>query len=472
MALLLALLALPSLAQDAGNKPEIKIHSVTDISHEFTFYFDGRFAGNYIVSSGGVDARNWGTLHKYDFSNINLLVLQSGATPCPYTPEDIAAVRGFLDEGGGVVVLGDYTTFRDEIEYQLNALADAFGAEFVETPAVEPLTAAPALGAETMETYGGRIIELREPDEWEILVSDAEDRVVMARRPIGKGKLLLVSRALSGHQPDAKDPINAEWWQPLLLDLSSGKEIDPARPPSAAMPENATDREGLRVQCSDYLQYCADAIFEIYDECRPVMEEMLGVPPSEGMLANLLLLATGGGGFSGGRTIGLGVWWGGFPEEHYGMIELIGHEGTHSWVLPFAEPMWNEPIATYVGALLAGRLGLTEQCDATIKRIIDGGKQHDPDMTKFDIARGTDVPNAVHWGKAVWILEELRREKPDLLARYFRAKRRLADPAKLDAYTPDDCVAVLSVAMERDLFPWFRSLGISVSQDDTSIPIE
>ena len=42
----------------------MKIHSVTDISHTFSFYFDGRFAMNYIHPLGGADARNWATLHK------------------------------------------------------------------------------------------------------------------------------------------------------------------------------------------------------------------------------------------------------------------------------------------------------------------------------------------------------------------------------------------------------------------------
>ena len=63
-------------------------------------------------------------------------------------------------------------------------------------------------------------------------------------------------------------------------------------------------------------------------------------------------------------------------------------------------------------------------------------------------------------------------ERRDALARYFQAKRRLADPAKMDKYTPDDCVAVMSVAMERDLFPWMQSLGLTVDKAKTKIPME
>ena len=66
-------------------------------------------------------------------------------------------------------------------------------------------------------------------------------------------------------------------------------------------------------------------------------------------------------------------------------------------------------------------------------------------MKKYDLAYGKDLPRAVHWGKAMWIWEELRKEKPDLIARYFQAKREHADPAKLKRYTADECVAVMSI---------------------------
>ncbi|MBL7218958.1 MAG: hypothetical protein ISS69_02495 [Phycisphaerae bacterium] len=107
------------------------IYSVVDISHEFSFYFDGRFARNYLAGKGNASVQNWGTLHKFDFDSVNLVVLQSGASSCKYTPKDIAAIKAFLDSGGGVIVLGDYALFRDEKTYTLNALAKVFGARFV-----------------------------------------------------------------------------------------------------------------------------------------------------------------------------------------------------------------------------------------------------------------------------------------------------------------------------------------------------
>jgi hypothetical protein len=448
-----------------------RIHCVTDISHEFTFYFDGRFGKNY-VAENGVDVRNWGTLYKYDFSNVNLLILQSSASPCPYLPEDIQAVRKFLREGGGVVVLGDYATFRKEKGYNLNTLVRNFGAEFVNERAQKPLKGYLILNKNKIESYSPKTVKLEKPSEWKILVKDAKGRVVMAWRLMGKGRLVVASRSLCGRNPNAGDPINDSWWKPLLKRITAQKTIDPKRHPKNQMPENRTQRERLPIQYSDYMKSYADAIYAVYDECFPVIQEVMGVPPAEGMLTNLILLPTGGGGFSSGSSIGLAAWWGNFPEKKYGMVELISHESTHSWVHPFTEPMWNEGIATYVGILVGRKLGLKEDANRTLEGWIKGARRHDKDMTKLDLTNGNDIPHVVRMAKPMWIFEQLRKERPDIVARYFQTKRKLATRDKLGKYTADDSVAVLSIAMERDLFPWFQSLGITVDRSKAMIEMK
>lgn len=457
----LALLPTPQTRADAV------VHSITDIGHEFSFYFDGRFARQYLP--GGVDERNWGTLARCDLANANLLVLSSGATPCPYTRDDIAKVRGFLEAGGGVVALGSYVTFRDETSYRLNELARAFGAEFADVDASGTPSPAPSLAATSVVFRGGKVVRLDEPALWSVLLSDGAGHVLLARRPVGKGQLLLAARGLAGQKPDASDPINAEWWTPLLQDLVKGKPADPAQRPRTSWAEHAEERDGITLEYTDYTKPYAEEVFAMYRKIRPLQEQLLGVPPSKGTLARFLLLPTDGGGFSSGERIGIAVWWGGFPEQQYGMAELIGHEATHSWVLPFAEPMWNEGLATYVGILVGRELGLKADADASLGQWLEGARQHDPKFETLDLV-DQKAPHVVQMAKPMWIWEQLRKERPDILARYFQAKRRLADPARLTRYSADDCVAVLSAAMGRDLFPWFRSLGIKVEAGRTGIP--
>jgi len=78
----------------------------------------------------------------------------------------------------------------------------------------------------------------------------------------------------------------------------------------------------------------------------------------------------------------------------------------------------------------------------------------------------------VVWGKTYWIFEQLRAKYgEDFMAKYFRTKRALLKPGR-DKYSLDDCVAVWSRALGEDLFPWFQSLGINVSKENTDIPLQ
>ena len=86
--------------------------------------------------------------------------------------------------------------------------------------------------------------------------------------------------------------------------MTAGKPVDPARQPKNQWPENLTERDRLPVRYSNYMKPYADSIYDVYDECFPVIEGLMGVPPSDGMLTALVLLPTGGGGFSSGASIG------------------------------------------------------------------------------------------------------------------------------------------------------------------------
>ena len=178
------------------------------------------------------------------------------------------------------------------------------------------------------------------------------------------------------------------------------------------------------------------------------------------MIKSLLILPTGGGGFSSGARIAIGAWWGNYPEKRYPMVELISHEAGHSWVLPHAEPLWNEPIATYLGIQVGKRMGMPE-AQKTLDRALAKARKLDPDFTQID-PLSPDAPRNLIWGKSYYVFEELERlHGPGALAKYFRMKRTLV-PDDHKKYTMNDCVAVWSKAVDNDLFPWFQSLGFSV----------
>ncbi|MCX6926447.1 MAG: hypothetical protein NT154_25050 [Verrucomicrobia bacterium] len=441
------------------------VHAVVDLGHQFTFYADGRFHRQYLPDQPV--AMSWGALFKFDLSNANLLILLGCDSHLQYVPEDIKAISAFLEAGGGVLLLGSAG------DRPQNALARNFGCTF-EKPAQKPLkSASPIIQGDI--AGGGDILSLTETNLWTVLMTDSQGRPMLARRTIGKGTLLAGARGLAGQNPNAKDNINASWWQPLLVQAAAGKHVDPQQPPRSrglGELEYTEDLGQLTLHYSDYLKPHAKAMGDIYLRCRPAIEKRMGVPLSQGMASEIGLLATGGGGFSGGRMLGLAVFWGGFPDREDSMIEFITHESVHSWVLPFAE-IWNEPIATYVGDLVMLDMGYPDEALRRIKSTMERASRIDPTMKLYDLqgkgpasARKLDdgQANAIHWGKTFWILEQLRKENPQVIALYFQAKRRLATPDKVKHYDANATVALLSIALKRDLFPWFKEHGMEVDR--------
>jgi hypothetical protein len=454
----------------AEEKPTI--HAVSDLGHQFTFYADGRFHTQYLP--GQPLATSWGALYRFDFSNANLLILLGCDPHLEYSTEDLNAITNFLHQGGGVVLLGSAG------DKPQNALARNLGCTF-DKPSRKPLR--PASSPVTGEVVGGGdTLNLSEATAWQTLIQDAEGAPLLARRTVGKGTLLIGARGLAGQNPNASDNINAAWWQPLLVETAAGKKVDPSKPFRSrgfGELEHTEDLGQIKLHYSDYLKPYAKAMADIYLRCRPVIEKRMGVPLSEGMAAEIGLLATGGGGFSSGHMLGLAVFWGDFPAREDSMIEFITHESVHSWVLPFAE-IWNEPIATYVGNLVMIDMGHEAEAQRRIENTIKRASRIDPTMKLYDLdgkgpadARKLEggEANNIHWGKTYWILEQLRQERPEIVSLYFQAKRRLAKASTVKKYDAHVTVALLSIAMKRDLFPWFREHGIEVDAAKSPIPL-
>ncbi|MEO0478112.1 MAG: hypothetical protein AAF196_01400 [Planctomycetota bacterium] len=443
----------PLLGQEEPDP--IRIHSVCDISQDFTFYMDGRFHTQYLKGVGR-DARNWGSLERLDLSNVNLLVLTGGNRWIAYREEAIDHVESYVREGGTLLLMIDGA---DPMPSGAS-VATRFGARLTEIEASLPLrtTASLEISEDGLRFRGGRVFE--HDEAFDPLLQDSERRTLLARRAFGKGHVLVGSRGLFGQRPDAKDRINADWVRPLLIECATTKPIDPKQPHRSTWVEHTRELGPLTLEFHTGTEPFAEKIAEEYVLVRPHLVAITGVEPAPGMLKRLLILPTGGGGFSSGERIAIGAFWGNYPDTRYPMVELIGHEAGHSWVLPYPEPLWNEPIATWLGIQVGKRLEMP-RAQQTLERQMRLGRRHDPDFTNID-PLSEDAPRDLIWGKSYFVFEELERlHGPGALAKYFRAKRRLLTEGR-DGYSMDDCVAVWSHAVEQDLFPWFRSLAFDV----------
>ncbi len=473
--IILILLFLISLGSFSGSKkhsPKQAVHAVTDLSHEFTFYADNRFHAQYLPKQKAVT--NWCNLWNFDFSNTNLLILPGCDDRIIYADQDLETIQNFLNDGGGVVILG-----HSETKSQ-NELLRNFGTEF-NGKSQHPLSAKNEFADFKPEGKGGSVLKLEIPRKWKVIVHDADNQPMMASRKVGKGTLLVASRNLAGSNPNASDSINKEIWKPLLIETALGKPVDPSKRLHGRGIEDLehNDNHGtFKLSYNDYMKPFAGAMVDVYKRTFPSIETRMGVPLSPGMASQITLLATDGGGFSSGKVVALAVWWGGFPERDDSMIEFLTHESVHSWVLPYAE-VWNEPIATYVGNLVMMDMGYAEEAQKRIQQTIARASKLDPDMNLYDIdgsvsgSNGRELNNGeknnIHWGKTYWIFEQLRKENPDFIAEYFKLKRELATREKITKYDMNNTVALLSRVMGKDLFPWFNQHGIIVDKKNAEI---
>ena len=469
-------MAIDSFAQ--VSKPKMVVHAVNNLSHYYDFHADWGFPRQYLNNGTNKYIKSWCCIYNTDLSNANLLFLFNCDDRLPYVEKDLLKIKNFLKDGGGLMVLSSGNSAEQ------NKLAHLYGAEFIKGLKV-PVKAKIETNAKVdLKKNGNCHLKFTNPKKWNVVVEDSLGNAVLAYTKAGKGIVLLGSRALLADNPDNRnDTINRALWHQVWDKVASGKKIDTAKTFKTEYIEkieNNINKDGLDISFNDYLAPCANAMFEIAKRCMPNIEKIMGVPLSKGMASKIILIPTGGGGYSSGAVLALAVWWGGFPEKEDSMIEFITHESVHSWVLPFGE-VWNEPIATYVGNLVMLDMGHAEEGLKRINDQIKRALKFDPEMKLYDLKgnsmsgapklTGADQNN-VHWGKTYWILEEMRKSDPDVIAKYFQAKRKYATSDKITRYDMNNTVAVMSIAMKRDLFNWFREHGFDVDRSKAEIKFE
>ncbi len=459
---------------------EHMVYAVNNVSHYYDFHADWGFPRQYLNNGDNKYIKSWCCIYHTNLSNANLMFLFNGEDRLPYVKKDLDKISGFLNDGGGVMILSEGAS------EEQNKLANMFGASFAKG-FTNPLSTAILNGTTTVNSKtGGKChLKLNNPEKWKIVVEDAEKKTVLAYTKVGKGTVLIGSRALLGNNPDdSNDTINRAMWHKVWNIAAQGKSVNPGLPFETEFIEkieNNLKKDGLDITYNDYLAPAAYAMFDISKRCMPKIEAEMGVPLSAGMASKIILLPTGGGGYSSGEIIALAVWWGGFPEKDESMIEFVTHEAVHSWVLPFNE-VWNEPIATYVGNLVMMQMGYREEAERRIAQTINRADKYDTTMKAYDIDGTATLSgvkeltsgekNDIHWGKTYWIFEQLRKENPGVIAGYFKLKRKYAIPGQIQKYDINSTVSLLSMAMGRDLFPWFAEYGINVSKEKAEITMK
>lgn len=456
----------------AGAAWAAPVHVIADLSHAFSFYADGRFHKQYLPDAP-VNT-NWGVLEKVDFSNANAILLPDCDAHLAYTPADFAALDAFLAAGGSVVIFG---TPGDSPQ---QALIRRYGASF--TGAAQGALAI-AGAADPVEGSGSALI-FEVPEAWRKLITDEAGNAVAAWRRVNeKGYVLVVSRGLAGNNPDGSDALNAAWWKRVFQQITASKRVDPAQPFVArtrSQSDFKTSCGMVSASCSGYLEPAVKAVGALAQEIKPSIEAILGVPVALKTPLKISFLPASDVEFYACREFGVPAFYAGFPDKKAGMARKLTTLLLRAFFEEDAEP-WSDDVASYVAACVIDQTGQPDG-KAMIADRIARARRFDPEMALYTLD-GTCPPGAapvlapqdrhdLRRGKVFFILEEMRKRKPDALAAYLREKAAFAQTnPQHRPYTVSDIAVLMSRALGENLFPFFNAHGIPVSEAEAQIKL-
>jgi hypothetical protein len=216
---------------------------------------------------------------------------------------------------------------------------------------------------------------------------------------------------------------------------------------------------GLYVRWSKPLEQRAQILVAVLPKVSAAIARRNGgLPPSDSIEVNII--ATGGGGWSSGRAIGVQC------DGTLGAnVAVIAHELTHSWEGPLPG-VFGEGWASLVGMRVVAELGMAETAVKERRSWHQQFLKRDPTMHALDITR-SEHERAIFGpceGKAMWMIEQLEgRFGDDFMQRFLELRHALKGNAPLEF---DDVLYYFTLAAGQDLSPWYRELGISYRPPD------
>ncbi len=408
---------------------------------------------------GGVDER----YSKWPCSTFNVvLTYQGDANAQDYTPAERRDLRTFVEQGGGLLIIGEGVKTPDQAaRWPLNALGRDYGVR---------------VGDKSTTLRGQPVPSLSLDGPWEVRAAGTDGRPIMAVRSFGKGRVASISTLLlvRSHPGDA-DPAEMKradataYLADLVRWLSAGRPPagGPARLPVEFHPENQV-RVGKAI-VSYASNQRPDLIKCITDELPAVkkkLDEWIPSPPRQGSYP-MLLCAGGGGGFAAGDEVAV------MALTPSALLSVFGHEMAHCMPGP-ANDLGQQAGRLPNGFLLGeGHAGWFQRKIQTMWK----GEPFDPNTffkadptgREIDLARVTEKEVGANWSiwdKLFFVFQKLdERYGTTWYPRWVWVKstRWRNTPGRM--LTWDEVVEDMSIAVGEDLYPFFRALGTSLAHD-------
>ena len=404
-----------------------------------------------------------------------------------YLPEEVEAVRRFVEEGGGLIIIGGGIHKADEVErWPINSLAKEFGAAFTDQASSAPFADLGGMLTKPLEIPGsGRFTGLSLDEGWQVLIQGANDAPIMAAREFGEGRVAVIG-----------DMKVIEWGKDSPKNTAKSKKANGAflhellywaafsQPPAGGSRNLPTEAWGggpiypeLKAEIGNITVFYAKnqkepslkAISDYMPSVKEQIESWLPSVPPPGRMY-LILSSGGGGGWAVNayepKEVGI------ISLDQEGILSVFAHELAHTMAGPPNDKgevagrlpgVFSEAHAGWFqGKIEALRTGKRDGHDPN--RLFE----KDPDGKTIDIADLDRDKQEISkgWAKLWWIWQKLDdRYGPTWYPRWLWVKsvRWQDDPGHHLSW--DEVVEDMSIAVGEDLFAFFREIGTTLEKE-------
>ncbi|MBC8254680.1 MAG: hypothetical protein H8E35_11730 [Ardenticatenia bacterium] len=460
----------------ANDTPNVLI----DLSHEFTFMYDAFLPVGYLLPDGYEVTHSSATLTAAMLNNVDVLVIEQATTAVPFSAEQTATIQSFVQNGGGLLLVGKRWVwqptqfFPSVTSYPLNDLAAVFGITFIDGYGTTPFQVQPheiTQGVTAFDNQGAVPGLLNVDATSTVIVADSSGRPVFAVQEFGAGRMAVSAEDVFLSSPFIGQPlINMRFTQQLFNWLSHDKttRYPGQTPPFRILPENQLVQGTVTLYYTEALGPRATFLTDNYPTIYNHLVTMMAVEPVYQF--TIIALATGGGGYSGGQEVGVGVLTG-----DSAVVRVLAHELTHSFVLPGALPgfSFNEGWASLAAIRVARQMGYEADANAERQYFESQFRAIDPDGTLLNLNTAIVTEHGgAYMGKAMWVIETLERDYgADFMARLMPLHRQWVQSGQAsNPVTMGEFIAMMSEVASTDLRPFFQSIGTHWQEVPTPTP--
>jgi len=403
-----------------------------------------------------------------------VITFQADPRAQQYLPQEVAALKQYVERGGGLILLGGNPSRQGIEQWPLNRLAKQFGAGF-------------STENDTVEAVTMPVLEIS--SDWQSHLNGSQGKPVIARRQYGAGRVLIIGSVKYIEPPRDRSQASSVAREKIGSSLAQMiRWVAAGTPPvagSARLPREASGGGPIYPELSErignvivyYAKNQKTELLECITKDMPLVKSKIegwlpSAAPDEPM--HLVLSAGGGGGWAVNAYLPKEV--GIISLSKQGVLSIFAHELAHTMGGP---PNDKGELA---GSWLYGNRGEAHAGWFQGKAAaLPTGKRvsHQPNkLFGFDKeANGLDLAlpsseNREKWGKGKdwtkiwWIWQKLDdRYGPTWYPRWrwVQHTRWRNEPDR--KLTMDETVEDMSIAVGEDLFGFLRKIGTTLSKE-------